>query len=530
MYPRFPTLYSFYKDYEMPLQRAFYEIEKRGILTDPLRLLLLHKHILKEKQVTLDEIKRLTSTTVISKNETKGKPDLSVINLSSPKQLILWLNSIGIKLPKNRDTGNETTNQEALEKVYAETGNPVLRHILRNRELNKIDGTYIRAWLNRDILYSSYFATGTVGGRRSSRKNFLGLGTNHQNLPKHSFLGRAFRSCLIARQGRIFVSADLKGAEDWIVHGIIADQGGSLQGINELKAGINRHKKTASLLFGLPIEQLSKDDIEYYLAKRSRHGFNYGMMGDKQSRILAAEGIGLEGLYLVLQDGRKMTLPKEYLLYAQMDFAQRSRAYRNNHTPIAFAGFCSYLNAKLDSLEPDIRRVYQKYIIGAMSNNGQLITPIGRIRDFMSLRPGDDNGSVFRDGFSYIPQSTVGDITGLAILYLETHYPGLVISDGHDAVVTESLDSFDSVRNCIHHISNAYKQIIEFPNGTKITIPIEFEIGYDLGGMLPWDESLGEAGLKNILSTLSQLQKRRVPTTGGQQPHLSEPVLSETFG
>jgi hypothetical protein len=519
VYPLFPTLSSFYNDYEMPLQRCLFNIEQRGLLVDELRLNLLHKHIVNQKERIKHEIKKLTGIKVITSEQEravkKGTNKTQEINIGASGQLILWLKAMGFKVPISRNTGNETANQAAIEEMFAKTGNALLRHILTVRELNKIDSTNVQCGLRHSVLYCSYLATGTKGGRRSSRASFLGIGTNHQNLPKHSELGQQYRKCIISRQGKIFLSADLSGAEDWVVHGIIADLGGPSNSLEELRKGINRHKKLASILFGLSEPTIKKDGLEYYLAKRSRHGFNYGMHGPRQARILAGEGIGLTGINIIMPNGRTTQLPKEYIIHHAAVRAAGPTS-RQKDLP-KLEEFCEWINNKIHITEPQVRDVYQGYIRKELQTKRRLTTPIGRVRDFLDLRPRSDNEAVYRDGYSYIPQSTVGDITGLAILGVEAVCP-IIVSDGHDAIITEVNDSLCSVELAVNLVQKSYSRVVRFENGTEITIPLEFEIGYNLGEMVPWDVNLGRTGLVNTLATLNKVVKHQRSTTGGQQP------------
>jgi len=339
---------------------------------------------------------------------------------------------------------------------------------------------YANAALLDDVLFSAYKATGTVGGRRSSSENYLGLGTNGQNLPKHSRMGMLFRRCLVARPGKIFIFCDQKGAEDWIVHGIIADvtKGGITTGIDEMLAGVNRHRRLSSLLFAKPEDQIAKDSIEYFLAKKTRHAGQYGMRGETMSDSLATKGV---------------------------------------HIP---AAVCDQFLKKFHLAEPQIEQVFQKYVEQELITTHRLVTPIGRVRDFLSLRSFSDNSSVFRDAYSYIPQSTVGDNTGLSILYLETTYPGIVIADHHDAVGVEVDDNPNMAWETIRAMKYSFDRKIVFPNGFSLKIPIEFEMGYDLGSLQTCDD-LTEAGLTNTYNSLNQRRKAQSDSIFGvPQPSL----------
>lgn len=393
-----------------------------------------------------------------------SQPSETVLNLSSPKQLKEFLKgTLHIKLQVDRMTHKESTNEESLNKAFAKTGHPVLKHILRVRELNKMKGTYIDAKLLHNTFYFSSSVTGTVGGRRSSKKSFLGYGSNAQNQPKHSDIGQKFREVFVSRAGRIFLSCDQMQAEDWIVQGLIADVSGHTKGIEELQAGIDRHKRLASDIFGIPMSQISKDSIERYLGKKTRHAGNYGMEADKMSAEMAKEG---------------KHVPKED---------------------------CQLILAKFHSVEPDIRGVFHKWVEQQLNTTRILRSPLGRERFFFGLHPKRDNGKIYREAYSYIPQTTVGDNTGLAVLYLEKHFPGHFLSEVHDSALLEVIDDFDYIWTAFQHLKQAFHRTLRFQNGFELEIPIEAEIGYNLQKM----EKVGNLeGLKkwDLQETLKRIQ------------------------
>ena len=441
---------SFYEDYEMPLAHAFYSINQRGVLVDAQRLDVLRKFILSELQSTCSNIsthfpgKGVIPSLPVKPSGKKTKQPPDTINLSSPDQIIDALKSLGIKPPKKRRAGGaytESTNEESLNELFAETGHPALKDILRVRELNKLLGTYVNAQLEANILYGAYFVTGTVTGRRSCRENFLGLGNNHQNQPKHSDLGKKYRECLVARPGHIFINCDQVQAEDWIVQGTIVDNGGSDAGLQELLNGVDRHRKLASFIFSKPEDLCGKDTPERFMGKKTRHAGNYDMQAFRFACEMAKEG------YIVSEQ------------------------------------HCEFLLERFHAYDSGIRQIYHKWVQSQLNTTRTLTTPFGRVRQFLALRDFTDNRKVFKEGYAQNPQSTVGDNTGMTILWFETYHPGYVVMDGHDAVVLEVPDTINDITSAISWLQEGFDRIIRFPNGLKINIPTEVELGYDLKNM-----------------------------------------------
>lgn len=326
------------------------------------------------------------------------------------------------------------------------------------------------------ILYTSYGVANTVTGRRSARATIFtnekgeSIGTNAQNLPKQSDLGKQFRECIIARPGRIFVSCDQVQAEDWIVSALIADNGGGTHGLDELKARVDRHKRLAMQIFKKPESECSKGTMLRYMGKKTRHAGNYGMQAPRMAAVLAGEGFAVNRQY------------------------------------------CEVLLNEFHKAEPEIRGTFQAYVESELRKCRNLQTPIGRTRYFFGLRPGADNGKLFKEAFSYIPQSTVGDLTGLAILYCEQTSPGKVVMDTHDAATMEVEESVAGITEAMGLLKKAFDRKLTFPNGTEIQIPVEFEMGYDLKNQVEFNPKCPadlQTGLPIILHGLRQQARLR---------------------
>jgi DNA polymerase I-like protein with 3'-5' exonuclease and polymerase domains len=473
----FKSLKSFYEDYELPLAHAFHEIERRGIYVDQDRLSNFKTHLHGELTTSCQRIETNLGMPVVAKQPKGVRTPTGTLNLSSPAQLkTVITNTLGIKLKVDFKTKKESTGEEALNEAFAKTGNPVLKEILRVRELNKIEGTYAEATLLDSILYTSYSVAGTVSGRRASRStiftssNGRSIGTNAQNLPKQSELGKRFRECLVARPGKIFLSCDQAQAEDWAVSAIIADVSGVTRGLDELKAGVDRHKKLAMQIFQKPESECGKGTMFRFMGKKTRHAYNYDMKAPRMSIELAKEGFSLTVKY------------------------------------------CEMLLERVGVYEPEIQNSFQRYVKELLQKTRTLQTPVGRHRYFFGLRSSYDNSKIFKEAFSYIPQSTVGDNTGLSILHCENVRPGLVIMDGHDAVVLEVEDNEKAIIEGIDLLRESFNRRFVFPlRGVEIQIPIDFTLGYDMKNEEDLDTKCADykIGLKNILHTLRQQANRR---------------------
>ena len=100
----------------------------------------------------------------------------------------------------------------------------------------------------------------------------------------------------------------------------------------------------------------------------------------------------------------------------------------------------------------------------------------------------------------WIPQSTVGDNTGLAVLFLD-NCNDFVVQEGHDSIVQELLDSLQELLKVYEDTTKAFDRTIRFENGIEINIPIEGKIGYNFAETVDikdWSKDGVEAAYKDL--------------------------------
>lgn len=473
--------YKITSAYEHALQCVYYDISNRGICVDTVGI----KHA---KAIVDAEIARYLSVasnqwgcTVFLGRENCPTVSDGATNINATQgkfALLKKLKDLGYEVPKiakkneEGDYENEySTGELALQKMLSTNqfkypgGDPAIRAILKIREYSKLRSGYLNARLLRrgsDSYYLSiYNVAGTITGRRGSKKHTFGFGNNGQNFPKHSEIAELFLKCLIPRHGNIFLMVDQIQAEDWPVSALSQN----LQALNELKAGVDRHTNLASLIFGIPVSTWSrkqwKDSMERYLGKKTRHAHNYDMTAPRMSDELAKEGhsIGI----------------KE----------------------------CDVLLKKVDMLEPNVKGVFHKYVQNCISQTRILTTPFGRERQVLGARPGEFNNTVFKECYAFIPQSTVGDNTGFAVLHLETDYlERYIVQEGHDSIVQDIPEDVDVIYQSLFRTSAAFSRTIRFHNGIEVQIPLEAELGYNLKETV----KLKDFSLESIREALRELK------------------------
>jgi len=190
-------------------------------------------------------------------------------NLNSPSQLAqvlygsLGLSTVGLKKGK---TGFSTAAGE-LEKLRE--SHPIIEHIMRFREYDKLKNTYVDALpllVKADgRIHTSFNQTIAQTGRLSSTN------PNLQNIPVRTEIGREIRQAFVAPKGRVFVGADYSQIELRVAAALAHDE----NMIETFRKGIDLHQQTAAELFGVPLETVTKE--QRYNSKTINFGVLYGM-------------------------------------------------------------------------------------------------------------------------------------------------------------------------------------------------------------------------------------------------------------
>ncbi len=190
-------------------------------------------------------------------------------NIGSPAQLSdilftkLQLPTAGIRHGK---TGY-STDQKTLDKLNGR--HPIIELVEKTRELAKLKNTYIdtlpgEADINGRV-HTTFLQDVASTGRLASLK------PNLQNIPVRSELGRKIRDAFIPAKGKVFVSADYSQFELRLAAVLAGDE----ELINDFNNGVDIHTKTASDVYGVPIDEVTKDQRRD--AKVINFGVLYGM-------------------------------------------------------------------------------------------------------------------------------------------------------------------------------------------------------------------------------------------------------------
>ncbi len=174
-------------------------------------------------------------------------------NVASPLQLSkvlfedLSLPTKGIKKSKN----GFSTGQKELDKLREYS--PIIEKIEQFREFSKLKSTYVDALPKladeKNRIHSNFAQDVTTTGRLSSSN------PNLQNIPIRSELGRRIREGFVAKKGNLLVSADYSQFELRLAAVLANDK----PLIETFEKDLDIHAKTASEVFGVPIDEVSKD-------------------------------------------------------------------------------------------------------------------------------------------------------------------------------------------------------------------------------------------------------------------------------
>lgn len=248
------NMWQLYQTVEMPLIPVLFAMERTGIAVDK-EVLAKQGNILRAKTTELEaEILKLAGQT---------------FNLNSPSQLahilfdVLALPTKGIK----RTTTGYSTAASELEKL--DGAHPIIALIGIYREYTKLLSTYIESLPDLvDVsgrIHTSFRQTIAATGRLSSSD------PNLQNIPIRTPEGRLIREAFVAADGHVFIGADYSQIELRLAAAFSGDE----TMCRIFREGGDIHRATAAAVFGIPEEEITKDQRR--AAKAVNFGIIYGI-------------------------------------------------------------------------------------------------------------------------------------------------------------------------------------------------------------------------------------------------------------
>ncbi|MGH3086377.1 MAG: bifunctional 3'-5' exonuclease/DNA polymerase [Rubrobacteraceae bacterium] len=293
------------------------------------------------------------------------------LNLNSPKQIMDAFRSLGIEL--------SDTKVWTLLKV----DHPAAKALLQYRELQKKLGTYLEPYPKfihekTGRIHANFLQCRVPTGRLAC------TAPNVQQIPHED----EFRSCFVAEKNNTLVIADYSQIE----LRILAEVSGDPEFVRAFKEGEDLHRLTASTMFGIPMEEVTKDQRTD--AKR----INFGLMYGRGAKSLSAQ--------LGADEDHARKLIDEY--------------------------FSNY---------PKVRQFLQETADKAIKDRA-LRTLSGRIRKFKETSglSNRDRGALRREAMNYPIQGAASDIAKLALFYIHEELKDTdarLINSVHDECVIE---------------------------------------------------------------------------------------------
>ncbi len=258
-------LQKLYEEVELPLVLVLEDMERSGIAIDP--------QLLEDLSAEAEsELKKLTKKIYKEAGEE--------FNIGSPLQLgkILFekmqVQKIGGTRVKKTKTGY-ATDVDVLENLK---GVPIADLMLDYRQLSKLKNTYLdvlpgMASPKDGRIHTSYSQAVAATGRLSSND------PNLQNIPIRSEFGRRIRGAFVAKDSKhALISADYSQIELRVLAHITGDP----NLIETFKKDEDVHRRTASLIFGVPMDQVTSTQRSQ--AKTINFGVIYGMGPQRLAR------------------------------------------------------------------------------------------------------------------------------------------------------------------------------------------------------------------------------------------------------
>jgi len=400
-------LTNLFQNIEVPLIGVLAKMEFEGIRID------------------VDFLKSLSEalTTDISNLEHKIYAEANTdFNLASPKQLgiVLFEELKLIDKPKKTKSGQYATGEEILSKLAPK--HEIVANILTWRGLVKLKNTYVDSLPNEvnkktGRIHTTYSQAVAATGRLSSNN------PNLQNIPIRTERGKEIRKAFIPRnENYTLLAADYSQIELRLI--------AEMSGDEEMKASFLRgediHKSTAAKVFGVPLEEVSREQRSY--AKTVNFGIIYGVSAfglSEQTDLSRTEAKELIETYYQTYPTLRAFIGK------QIDFAREN----------------GYVETLLG------RRRYLKNI-----NSQNAI-----------VRSGDERNAV-----NAPIQGTAADIIKIAMINIQRllekgNYKSKMLLQVHDELV------FDVHRDELEKLKPIIKS--EMENAYKISIPLVVDLG-----------------------------------------------------
>ena len=396
-----------FKDIEIPLLHVLADMELEGINLDERFLNSLSEDL-------NNDIKNLEEKIY----EAAGEE----FNIGSPKQLgeILFSKMKLVDKPKKTKTGQFSTAEDVLS--YLAKDHEIIQNVLDYRGLAKLKSTYVDA-LPEQVepttgrVHTDYMQTVAATGRLSSNN------PNLQNIPIRTERGRQVRKAFVPRdENYILLAADYSQIELRIIAALSEET----TMIEAFKHGEDIHASTASKVFNVPIEEVTREQRSN--AKTVNFGIIYGV-----------SAFGLSNQTDLSRSEAKELIDTYYKTYPKL---------RN------------YMSEQIDFAR----------------DNGYVQTVLGRRRYLKDINGSNAivRGAAERNAVNAPIQGSAADIIKIAMINIhkklgEGNYKSKMLLQVHDELV------FDIYKPELEELKILIKS--EMENAYKLSVPLDVEVG-----------------------------------------------------
>ena len=395
-------MYDLMYNIEIPLSETLANMETVGMYVDKDKLEEFGKQISKRILELENDIYKLAG---------------EEFNINSPQQLgVILFEKLNLPGKKKTKTGY-STNKEVLESL--EEYHDIIPLLIEYRQTMKLKSTYVdglKTTIKEDSrIHTTFTQTVTSTGRLSS------IEPNLQNIPIRLELGSRIRTFFTAPKGKKIVDADYSQIELRVLSHISKDD--TMQ--YAFNNGIDVHKVTASQVFGVPLDEVTKQMRSK--AKAVNFGIVYGI-----SEFGLAKNIGVS-----------WKEAKEYI-----------NTYLNKYHGI---------------------REFMKNIVEEAKEKGYVSTIFGRRRYIPELKNKNKNIIQFgeRIAMNTPIQGSAADIIKIAMNNLykalkENNLKSKLVMQVHDELIVETFDDEIDI------VKSIMKEAME--NVIKLDIPLDIDL------------------------------------------------------
>lgn len=390
---------------EMPLSRVLADMELTGIRVDVSYLEKVELELKGQMDVLEQEIYELAG---------------AVFNIMSPAQLSKVLfETLEIPYPKKVKNNKYSTSKDILDKIRFV--HPIVDKILEYRTLAKLYTNYavgLKAEVREDgRIHTIFTQTLTRTGRLSS------ISPNLQNIPVRQEYSKLIRKAFIPEENSKLLSSDYSQVE----LRIFAHMSKAENLIQAFKEGKDIHTKTASDIFHVPMEEVTKD------MRRTAKAVNFGIL------------YGISSFGLSEDLGVDIATAKKFI---------------DNYLE-TYPGISEYM-------EEEKKKAYDLGYVTTLMNRRRVVEEL-KNKNYMIRSSGE------RIALNTPIQGTAADILKKAMveIYDEFHKRGLkskMLIQVHDELV------FNVLNDELEEVSSIVRDIME--HTIELSVPLKVDIEY----------------------------------------------------